>query len=156
MLRLVAVLWLCLGATLSTAADFNWKTRFPEGLVNAEGKPMELDGLKGKVVAVYFSAHWCPPCRTFTPELVKFAHENQAKLAVVFVGCDRTPAQMFAYMKEAKMPWGAVPFKPMTDQALIKENDVKAIPTMVIFGKDGKWLRKDHGDLVALAKLLAE
>ena len=22
--------------------------------------------------AYYFSAHWCPPCRGFTPQLVKF------------------------------------------------------------------------------------
>ena len=25
-----------------------------------------------KVVAFYFSAHWCPPCRGFTPVLKKF------------------------------------------------------------------------------------
>ena len=27
--------------------------------------------LKDKVVGIYFSAHWCPPCRSFTPELIK-------------------------------------------------------------------------------------
>jgi nucleoredoxin len=26
------------------------------------------DGL----LAIYFSAHWCPPCRSFTPILSKF------------------------------------------------------------------------------------
>ena len=25
-----------------------------------------------KIVAFYFSAHWCPPCKAFTPILKKF------------------------------------------------------------------------------------
>ncbi len=25
-----------------------------------------------KVVVIYFSAHWCPPCRAFTPILKDF------------------------------------------------------------------------------------
>ncbi|CAM9984403.1 unnamed protein product [Sphacelaria rigidula] len=27
--------------------------------------------IQGKTLALYFSAHWCPPCRAFTPHLVK-------------------------------------------------------------------------------------
>merc|ERR1711939_793084 len=27
--------------------------------------------LGGKTLALYFSAHWCPPCKRFTPELAK-------------------------------------------------------------------------------------
>jgi len=29
------------------------------------------DGDDSGVLGLYFSAHWCPPCRAFTPELLK-------------------------------------------------------------------------------------
>ena len=37
-----------------------------------EGKTFPLSSLQGKsVVGLYFSAHWCPPCKGFTPQLAK-------------------------------------------------------------------------------------
>jgi nucleoredoxin len=44
-----------------------------------------------KYVAVYCSAHWCPPCRQFTPLLGEFfqAHAANLKVAVVFATSDR-------------------------------------------------------------------
>ena len=41
-------------------------------LLDAKGKEVDKKVLQGKTVGLYFSAHWCPPCRTFTPNLVKF------------------------------------------------------------------------------------
>jgi nucleoredoxin len=47
----------------------------------AEAELLRFDGTKvkakdalssKKLVAFYFSAHWCPPCRGFTPVLKKF------------------------------------------------------------------------------------
>jgi nucleoredoxin len=52
--------------------------------------------LKDKHVALYFSAHWCPPCQRFTPELaetykaIKAARDD---FELVFVSGDRNAAQ---------------------------------------------------------------
>ena len=38
--------------------------------------------------AFYFSAHWCPPCRAFTPKLVEFYNAQEGKkknFEIIFV-----------------------------------------------------------------------
>ena len=152
----LASLSLLVCATLATAADFDWKTRFPQGLVDEAGKTVDLASLKGKTVAVYCSAHWCPPCRAFTPQLVKFANEHKAKLAVVFISFDQSQEKMFGYMKEAKMPWSAVPFKSAGGQAIAKEQGVTGIPTLLVYGHDVQLLTKNGRDLAGLEKLLGK
>jgi nucleoredoxin len=156
MKSLLATISLMLGAALASAADFDWKTRFPEGLVDANGKTVDLATLNNKTVAVYCSAHWCPPCRVFTPQLVKFANANKAKLAVVFVSSDKDADQMFAYMKGSRMPWPAVPFKSAGGVAIKNEQEVTGIPTLLVFGKNGELLTKNGRDLDGLKKLLGK
>ena len=38
-------------------------------LKTKDGTVKTAEALKDKYVALYFSAHWCPPCRGFTPKL---------------------------------------------------------------------------------------
>jgi hypothetical protein len=43
---------------------------FGPTLLTAEGERPTADVLEGcEAVGIYFSAHWCPPCRRFTPEV---------------------------------------------------------------------------------------
>ena len=68
------------------------------------------EALAGKHVALYFSAHWCPPCRHFTPQLVKFYNElpadKRAQFEIVFVSSDNSQHEFDEYA--ASMPWLAV------------------------------------------------
>ena len=70
-------------------------------------------GEKIKFTAVYYSAHWCPPCRAFTPKLVawyKGFKPKHADFELVFASSDKDEAAMLEYMKETGMPWPAVKF----------------------------------------------
>jgi len=98
----------------------------------------------GKVFAFYFSAHWCPPCRGFTPKLAEW-YKNGLKdkgLEIVFVSSDKTEEQFEEYFSE--QPWLALDYK---DRKLNKYlNDlfgVGGIPTVVIIDAGGSIISKD-------------
>ena len=48
---------------------------FGKELRDARKKKASVDALADKTIGIYFSAHWCPPCRAFTPVLVEFHNE---------------------------------------------------------------------------------
>ena len=67
----------------------------------------------GGVLGLYFSAHWCPPCRGFTPKLAEWyktvkSGPNGTKFEIVFVSSDKDEQSFGEYFEE--MPWLALPF----------------------------------------------
>ena len=127
--------------------------KFPENLINASGKKVSASSLKGKMVAVYFSASWCGPCRGFTPQLVKFYKKAKKSNAfeIVFVSRDKTATDMKKYMKDDSMPWLAIPFNDPAAKRLIGELKVNGIPTLAVFDKNGKLISADgRWDVVLL------
>ncbi len=97
-------------------------------LVDANGSPVDPASLKGKFVGIYFSAQWCGPCRTFTPKLVEFRNQIPDQFDVVFASSDRDAAAMLSYMKEAGMPWPALPFGSPQKALLDSTFNIRSIP----------------------------
>ena len=67
-----------------------------------------------QVLGLYFSAHWCPPCRGFTPELAKWYTKLtdgtlKDKFDIVFISSDRDQNQFDEYF--AEMPWKCLPYE---------------------------------------------
>lgn len=120
-----------------SAASEPWQDLFSDGLVDADGERVSLDDLKGKLVGIYFSAHWCPPCKAFTPRLVAFRDKNAADFEVVFVSSDRTREGKRAYMKEANMKWPAVPFRSKSAAKLKADFHIRTLPTLIVLSPDG-------------------
>merc|ERR1712099_145327 len=79
---------------------------FGDVLLTREGEKPTSDVLSGaKAVGIYFSAHWCPPCRGFTPKLAEMSKDAfEAKgMKIVFVSSDRDESSFSEYYGEASM-----------------------------------------------------
>jgi nucleoredoxin len=112
---------------------------FGETLLTKNGEKPTADVLQGKkYVGIYFSAHWCPPCRGFTPKLaVSYEESLQAKdLEIVFVSSDKDEKAFAEYFEE--QPWVALPYsKRDKKDAISKKFKVQGIPTFVILDHEG-------------------
>ncbi|MEO0055259.1 MAG: hypothetical protein RLZZ50_1206 [Verrucomicrobiota bacterium] len=95
-----------------------------------------------RFIAVYYSAHWCPPCRAFTPELVKFynkARTRRPELEFIFVSSDKNENAMAGYMREYKMPWPALRFDAKKSTPVLQRPaHERGIPNLVFMDADGK------------------
>lgn len=110
--------------------------------VNNQGEKVDVSS--APVVCFYFSAHWCPPCRAFTPELAKLYNQWNSKekqVEIIFVSSDRDEKSWKEYF--ATMPWLSVPFGDSRIAELKKSCGVKYIPMLCVVGKDGKVLLED-------------
>lgn len=108
------------------------------------GKVVKADGaLAGKkIVAVYYSAHWCPPCRAFTPQLVAWydaAVKKYPGFELIFVSSDRSAEAMAEYMAWGKMNWLAVAYDQARTTPLAK-HAANGIPYLIALDAEGKVL----------------
>ncbi|KAI8761316.1 tryparedoxin-like [Biomphalaria glabrata] len=85
------------------------------------------------VVGIYFSAHWCPPCRAFTPVLVEYYNKLRSagkKFEIVFVSSDRDEASCKEYYDS--MPWLLLPYEERDLKEELAQNyGIRGIPTLV-------------------------
>jgi nucleoredoxin len=110
----------------------------PSKILNSKGKSVSSSELAGKVVGFYFSAHWCPPCRAFTPSLVDFRDQNNDDFEVVFVSSDRNPDAQMSYMKEANMKWYTLEHRSQDANKLSQKFGIRGIPALIIVSPDGE------------------
>lgn len=128
-------------------------------LATHDGVKPTAEVLQGKkAVLLYFSAHWCPPCRGFTPQLAdKYRHTLQTRtdVEVVFVSSDRSHTDFQGYFSD--MPWTAVPYdKAELRQKLGEDFGVRGIPTLVVLNARGDIVNQNGRREVAESTDLAE
>jgi nucleoredoxin len=100
-----------------------------------------------KLIAVYFSAHWCGPCRKFTPQLVEYYNRvapQHPEFEIVFYSHDRSASDFENYMRETNMPWLAIDFPKLKGKQGLTKNAGPGIPSLVLFDSTGTLISSSY------------
>lgn len=78
---------------------------FATPLLDLQGQPTDLKGLKGRPLIVNFWARWCGPCKVEIPELVDL-QKRRTGVEVVGLNIESNPATVrdFAYAYDINYP----------------------------------------------------
>jgi nucleoredoxin len=142
--------------TLGTEGYFHYM--FDDALVVLNGSTFGAHKHNSKPVkyyAFYYTASWCPPCRTFTPVLVDFYKKHKNKnFEIILVSSDRSEDAMLEYAKKGKMPWPHVDYKKTRDISSMLNHGVRGIPALIVCDAEGNNLGNFRSNLEGLAELI--
>ncbi|CAF1279982.1 unnamed protein product [Rotaria sp. Silwood1] len=117
---------------------------FDGHILNKSKELVDLNDEKYKdnIIGLYFSAHWCPPCRGFTPVLIEFykSYAEKKKFEIIFISSDNDEDSFNEYYND--MPWLTLDFKEREKAEKIEEKfNITGIPKLILL--DG-----NSGDIV--------
>ena len=110
----------------------------PDEFVSKNGNIKKEDVLKNEIIGVYFSAHWCGPCRAFTPKLVEFyneANKEKKQIEIIFNSADQDQDGFDEYF--GTMPWIATPFDSEAKNKIDEACGINSIPQFIVFDNKG-------------------
>lgn len=109
-------------------------------LADTNGKPVKFSShVNGKYLLLDFWAGWCGPCRRENPNLVRVYEKYKGKGFDIFaVSLDKTKEQWVNAIADDKLTWTHVSDLTFWDSAPAKLYGVRAIPSNVLIGPDGK------------------
>lgn len=113
--------------------------------------------LNKKIIALYFSGNYCPPCKKFTPILkdvyLKIKEKNN-NFEIIFISSDKSESEFKEYYNS--MPWLALPYeKRHIKTKLCNLFGIKTIPRLIILDNDNeiidldarKFIEENHNNI---------
>ena len=93
---------------------------------------VSLSSIEEKMTCLFFSAHWCRPCRNFTPKLIQIytmLRNTGKNIEIIFISLDHDEASFLNHFKS--MPWLALPFNTSLRRKLCSHFGNEHIPALI-------------------------
>ncbi|XP_073003768.1 probable nucleoredoxin 3 [Typha latifolia] len=119
-----------------------------EFLLSHEGQ-VPLSCIEGKTTCLFFSANWCRPCRSFTPQLVHLyttLKAMQKNFEIVLISLDHDDNSFTDHFKS--IPWLAVPFDVGVRRRLCSKFHIERLPSLIPLASHGMDIEEDAVKLV--------
>jgi thiol-disulfide isomerase/thioredoxin len=109
---------------------------------DVNGKALNLEAYKGKVVLLNFWATWCGPCRAEIPSLIQIQEMYKDRLQIIGMDVDDDEEQLRAFVKTQNINY---PVAMTSDQVRLAYGGIGALPTLFVINQDGKVVQKHVG-----------
>jgi thiol-disulfide isomerase/thioredoxin len=110
-----------------------------------DGREVDVQKLKGKVVLIDLWATWCGPCMQALPEVVSVYNKYHDKgFEIVGISLDKSQSALEGVVERYKMAWPQYFDGKFWGNKFAIEYNISAIPTMWLVDKTGK-LRTMNG-----------
>lgn len=107
----------------------------------ADGREVDFQKLRGKVVLLEFWATWCDPCVKEMPAVKAVYEKYHAKgFEIVGISLDHANSQekLLRFVKKNAMPWPQHYDGKGWQNRYALEYGITGVPSMLLFGKDGR------------------
>ena len=130
----------------SRQPNANLRDPFAYVLERTDGSPLPLADYRGKILVLEFWATWCGPCRLEGRLLERVSQNFRNEPAAVFlaVNVDEERGSVPEYVKEEQWTTPVV-----YSQGLDRLLGVQALPTLVIFDRNGHVVFRQEGLVVS-------
>uniref|UniRef100_A0A0R3S4Z8 Thioredoxin-like_fold domain-containing protein n=1 Tax=Elaeophora elaphi TaxID=1147741 RepID=A0A0R3S4Z8_9BILA len=110
-----------------------------------------FQNLKSTVKGLYFGANWCPPCRSFSQQLIS-CYESLKNAGIPFeiFFCSSDRSQESFEYHFSTMPWLAFPYDPQKTTQLTRLYSVNGIPAFLLLNEENVLITR-HGRNVLLS-----
>jgi thiol-disulfide isomerase/thioredoxin len=104
-------------------------------LTDLDGHPVSRDSLLGRPVLVEFWATWCPPCRGTLQWLGTLRQRHGDRVAVLAIAVESADDAVRKVAGDSGLPIRFAMGQPQVVRAF---GDLGAVPTLFLFGPDGR------------------